>query len=234
MSLMQSKDDYNNSSSNFSNDYHSNDNDDRDDEHDSADNDSEESADNKICADKSIPRDWIPLINPALGDTYFSNETTGEVTWDKPQSNAMERRDNQGPNRSSPQVQEEEHKLSSQQLNSHEDETEDNAEPASVDDEDLPEGWFSIVDPDSGDVLGQQKMLNNDLSGDGYYANKNSGETSWDKPQSLLRLEKSPRTKEEKRLSLNGNGQDDDDDLPVGWFAVTDPQSGETYYANET
>jgi hypothetical protein len=31
-------------------------------------------------------------------------------------------------------------------------------------DEDLPEGWFSIVDPDSGDV---------------YYSNEITGETTW-------------------------------------------------------
>lgn len=162
--LMQSEDDYNNSSSNFSNDYHSNDNHDRDDEQDSADDDSEESADDEISADESLPRDWIPLIDPASGETYFCNETTGEVTWDKPQSNAMNRRDKQGQNRRSPQPREEENESSSQQLDSDEDETEDDAEPASVDDEDLPEGWFSIVDPDSGDV---------------YYANEKTGATTW-------------------------------------------------------
>lgn len=161
---MQSEDDYNNSSSNFSNDYHSNDNHDRDDEQDSADDDSEESADDEISADESLPRDWIPLIDPASGETYFCNETTGEVTWDKPQSNAMNRRDKQGQNRRSPQPREEENESSSQQLDSDEDETEDDAEPASVDDEDLPEGWFSIVDPDSGDV---------------YYANEKTGATTW-------------------------------------------------------
>lgn len=104
-------------------------------------------------------------------------------------------------------------------LQSHQQTDEEFEDSANFSNSESTNGWFSVVDPQSGDV---------------YYANEKSGETSWEKPQSLLRLEKSPRTQEEKRLSTNGNGQDDDDDLPVGWFAVTDPQSGETYYANET
>eukprot|EP00804_Cyclotella_cryptica_P001489 CCRYP_003714-RD/>CCRYP_003714-RD protein AED:0.34 eAED:0.34 QI:140/0.66/0.85/1/0.66/0.42/7/1908/789 len=339
----------NNSSSNFSNDYQSNDDDDQDDDQESEDDGSEESAEDEISADESLPRDWIPLVDPDSGDVYFCNEVTGQVTWEKPQFDAEEKTNKRGGRRRSPQArEEEENDSSSQQLDSDEDGTEDDAEPASVEDDDLPDGWFSIVEPDSGDVYysneitgettwdkpirsqtdnirstsqrqselqrdairdspnsdrdddGNNELVEDDLppgwvasvdpatgdeyfyneetgettwdkplsshertdeeledsstfsnsestngwfsvvdpqSGDVYYANEKTGETSWDKPQALLRLEKSPHKQDEKRLSTNGNTQDgndgDDEDLPDGWFAVTDPQSGETYYANE-
>lgn len=79
------------------------------------------------------------------------------------------------------------------------------------------EGWFPVVDQQSGDI---------------YYANERTGETSWDKPEAVLRLENAPHLQNEKPMWTNGNIQDDDD-LPDGWFALTDPQTGEEYYANE-
>lgn len=116
-------------------------------------------ADDEISADGSLPSDWIPLVDPDSGDTYFCNEVTGETSWDPPQFEKEEkkRRKNKATKRSEQQQQEEEEYEIRH----------DGEDTAAVDDteqEDLPEGWFSIVDPDSGDV---------------YYSNEITGETTW-------------------------------------------------------
>lgn len=81
--------------------------------------------------------------------------------------------------------------------------------------------WFPVVDPQSGDT---------------YYANERTGETSWEKPEEILRLENAPHnnsiTQNETPLLTNEPNQNDDN-LPPGWFAVTDPQSGDEYFVNE-
>lgn len=81
--------------------------------------------------------------------------------------------------------------------------------------------WFAVVDPQSGET---------------YYANERTGETSWEKPQALLRIENEPHNsnnfQDNTRLLTNGPAQNDNE-LPPGWFAAMDEQSGEEYYVNE-
>ena len=33
----------------------------------------------------ALPAGWIALQDPTSGNTYYANQTTGEVTWDRPQ-----------------------------------------------------------------------------------------------------------------------------------------------------
>jgi hypothetical protein len=150
-------------SSGFSNDYQNNNN------NEEEQSEEEEGAE-EDSVDESLPSDWIPLVDPASGDTYFCNEVTGEVTWDKPQFDPEEeekRQSSRGQRRPQDKMDKsEEGEESSQLLDSEQFKSEDGTEdddPASVDDE-LPEGWFLIVDPASGDV---------------YYSNEITGETTW-------------------------------------------------------
>jgi hypothetical protein len=80
--------------------------------------------------------------------------------------------------------------------------------------------WFAVVDPQSGET---------------YFANERTGETSWEKPRALLMLENEPHNskfQDDTRLLTNGPAQNDNE-LPPGWFAAMDEQSGEEYYVNE-
>lgn len=79
-------------------------------------------------------------------------------------------------------------------------------------DDSLPPGWFGAVDEDSGDQ---------------YYCNEVTGETTWDFPTGPAIPDTEPV---ESPVEVDG---DDDDDLPQGWFEVTDPSSGDLYYCNE-
>lgn len=88
---------------------------------------------------------------------------------------------------------------------------------------DLAIDWFPATDPNSGET---------------YYVNERTGETSWDKPEALLQLDNSPHNvaaneqKDEIQMLTNGPSQNENS-LPPGWFAATDAQSGEEYYVNE-
>jgi hypothetical protein len=143
-----------NNDSNYSNDYQTNN-----------EEPNQSPADDEISADDSLPSDWIPLVDPDSGDTYFCNEITGETTWDKPQfdeDEKRERRRNKIVHRDDDVVEVDQDEQDGEEERI--DEYEKDAGLGDNDDEDLPEGWFSIVDPDSGDV---------------YYSNEITGETTW-------------------------------------------------------
>ena len=120
--------------------------------------------DDEISADDSLPRDWLPLVDPDSGDTYYSNEVTGETTWDKPQFG----RDDTEEETSEVTPSLSDNRQSLLELDEAVDDSiaEDESNLLEEEErlEDLPEGWFSILDPDSGDV---------------YYSNEITGETTW-------------------------------------------------------
>ena len=70
-----------------------------------------------------------------------------------------------------------------------------------------------------------------DLNQD-FQSNEATGETTWDLPTQ-------PAIVEDDTISSNTNsnsnqgGESQDDQLPNGWFSVTDPASGDVYYCNE-
>eukprot|EP00929_Paragymnodinium_shiwhaense_P079859 TRINITY_DN41628_c0_g1_i1.p1 TRINITY_DN41628_c0_g1~~TRINITY_DN41628_c0_g1_i1.p1 ORF type:complete len:1389 (+),score=315.31 TRINITY_DN41628_c0_g1_i1:133-4299(+) len=74
----------------------------------------------------------------------------------------------------------------------------------------LPEGWESVVDPSSGKV---------------YYANRRTGESSWDMP--ALKVQSKPPAVAAAAPALQAP-----DSLPEGWETAVDPASGQVYYAN--
>lgn len=86
------------------------------------------------------------------------------------------------------------------------------------DDEGLPEGWYSAIDPDSNER---------------YYCNDETGESQWERPEQEQTSQESSQLDEDNDQSW----QDKEDEsevsgLPEGWEAILDPSSGEYYYYN--
>mmetsp|Transcript_15577 Transcript_15577/g.24167 ORF Transcript_15577/g.24167 Transcript_15577/m.24167 type:complete len:518 (+) Transcript_15577:144-1697(+) len=88
-----------------------------------------------------------------------------------------------------------------------------NAEEEEDDDDDLPEGWFSAIDPDSNER---------------YYCNDQTGESQWERPEQEQTSQESSQPSEDNDQSLQD--ADVSENLPEGWEAILDPSSGEYYY----
>ena len=87
----------------------------------------------------------------------------------------------------------------------------------------LAPGWEAIVDADSGDY---------------YYFNKDTGETSWEEPKPI---QAPPRTAKTPRGFRKGNNEfaksfkdlKKTSTLAPGWEAIVDADSGDYYYFNK-
>lgn len=156
--------------------------------------------------DDDLPPDWIALEDADSGDTYYLNQATMATTWDRPSNG----------NPSDQRVGMADADDTSQQQSGNEASVEDNH------DEDLPPGWETILDPSSGDY---------------YYAHESTGETQWERPE----LSQSQSDLAQDNFSNQQGPSDDENDdelpqdenLPIGWFAAIDEDSGDQYYCNE-
>jgi hypothetical protein len=82
-------------------------------------------------------------------------------------------------------------------------------------DEILPPGWFAAIDEDSGDH---------------YYCNEVTGETTWDIPtDSAIANEKLNNSNQAPVVEVDEKYHG----IPPGWFATTDPDRAELYFCNE-
>jgi len=81
------------------------------------------------------------------------------------------------------------------------------------DDDDLPEGWFSAIDPDSKER---------------YYCNDQTGESQWERPEQEQTSQQSSQPGEDNDQS--SQDADVSGNLPEGWEAMLDPSSGDYYY----
>mmetsp|Transcript_8712 Transcript_8712/g.16665 ORF Transcript_8712/g.16665 Transcript_8712/m.16665 type:complete len:706 (-) Transcript_8712:344-2461(-) len=163
------------------------------------DNDDDDDNDNRDDDNNDdLPPGWIAVVDPDSGDTYYVNEATGETTWDRP---------------SSPSNHASQSSLHASQRSVN---SSGHGTNASSDDKDehLPPGWLAVLDPDSGDH---------------YYVNESTGETTWDRPPGEHRA--SSRSFGASQPSIHTS--DDDADLPPGWLSVDDPDTGDTYYVNK-
>lgn len=82
-----------------------------------------------------LPPGWEAVLDPSSGDYYYAHESTGETQWEKPEFNDDE-----------PYVAEDSY--SNNQSSTVDDNDNDDGLAS---DDNLPEGWFSAVDEDSGD-----------------------------------------------------------------------------------
>lgn len=68
-------------------------------------------------------------------------------------------------------------------------------------------------------VIGWKKLIDS-ATGDAYFWNQETGETSWENPK-------------EENLKAEENEDDALKQLPKGWTSVVEPNTGETYYWNQ-
>lgn len=154
--------------------------------------------------DNDLPPDWIALEDADSGDTYYLNQVTMATTWDKP-------------------CKENGHGASvASEMDQNSQQASDNDSSAdATNDNILPPGWEPVLDPSSGDY---------------YYAHE-SGETQWDRPEfSQSDHSGMDSSTNQAPPQDDGDGDDhptDDEDLPPGWFAAVDEDSGDRYYCNE-
>ncbi|KAL9179415.1 hypothetical protein ACHAXT_008705 [Thalassiosira profunda] len=212
-------------------------------------------ASGSVLDNDDLPPDWVALEDADSGDTYYLNQVTNQTTWDRPtkdegDSQAGSVADTYTDASSQEQLEATDASAASEHTSdlppgweaildpssgdyyfAHEngettwdrptfpglsvastadDDSASQQQSEFTEDEVLPPGWFAAVDEDSGDK---------------YYCNEITGETTWDLPTA-------PATDNQSAADLSLS-QDGDASLPPGWFAVTDPSSGDDYYVRE-
>lgn len=185
----------------------------------------------------SLPEGWQRVVDPASGSMYFYNEIDNLTSWDPPPTMALD--------------------SNAQTTDAATDKGELEAvepkpgEEGGGGEEQLPENWQEIEDPDSGGV---------------YYYNSVTGDTSWERPAgedqaepvdsgpaegvdngvslSVGKLESTECESDPPAESLILNEAQGEDlghsslevsqtkDLPPGWEEVVHPDSGDVYYYN--
>eukprot|EP00529_Nitzschia_sp_RCC80_P008074 CAMPEP_0113497528 /NCGR_PEP_ID=MMETSP0014_2-20120614/30680_1 /TAXON_ID=2857 /ORGANISM="Nitzschia sp." /LENGTH=1305 /DNA_ID=CAMNT_0000391477 /DNA_START=37 /DNA_END=3951 /DNA_ORIENTATION=- /assembly_acc=CAM_ASM_000159 len=196
-----------------------------------------------------LPDDWVTVQDEA--GTYYYNTVSGETTWDRPTSDQPP-----GHPDTADTIEDEQTEPlpldaaggngSLQQEMPAEDEVsceEDAAPPVEQEEEEqLPAGWYSSVDPDSGLA---------------FYVNEETGVTQWTRPaesdegaaigqeedldapiaDEALPSEPSETDEvpyeEEAAPPVEQEEEAEEEQLPGGWYSSVDPGSGLTFYVNE-
>jgi hypothetical protein len=184
---------------------------------------------------EDLPDQWVESTDPQSGNTYYYNTVTEEVSWDTPR-NVSNTSESSKTEDSSNIHQEAGSNL--QANNGTRAEIVDNGDgnddkinlPRS---ENLPDGWEEVEDSSSGQI---------------YYYNADSEETSWERP--FVEIVKSVEESvddlkeyvEDDGSNMGGDAKNEDEDcddpiaediLPAGWERVKDPSSGQIYYYND-
>jgi len=169
-----------------------------------------------------LPDYWVEAEDPSSGGFYFYNTLTEEVSWERPSDSTES--------------------SASGELNgdftfdeiNNDDHVGSDTESIESVRSPLPEGWVESTDPTSGDT---------------YYYNVNSEETSWDRPEKspsksvpkqLVETKAKSDTQSEPDYVMTPNEgeepiKNDMNDLLDGWVEVIDSSSGNCYwYNNET
>eukprot|EP00980_Cylindrotheca_fusiformis_P026306 scaffold15772_cov162-Cylindrotheca_fusiformis.AAC.8 len=158
--------------------------------------------------------EWVATFDESNGQTYYYNTVTKETTWEKPTSSVKDKANavvEPGP-------------MVENEFVGDEDGDADSIEGASDKDDPVSSEWVATVDETSGQT---------------YYFNTVTQETSWEKPISVVRSEIEPESEvagddtpavEEYALA-NGESKGNESDIPVGWEEVVD-ETGATYYFN--
>ena len=135
---------------------------------------------------------WAEATDPSSGKTYYFNADSQETRWDRPVVDS-------GTICNAETKEGDENGKDTMDFNSAAE-----AESKAAKGGDLADGWEEVQDP---------------TTGKNYYYNKETQETSWEKPTSTT---SEPGTDES---ALPSEGEND-------WVETVDPSSGETYYYN--
>ncbi|EJK46801.1 hypothetical protein THAOC_34514 [Thalassiosira oceanica] len=169
-----------------------------------------------------LPPGWEAIFDDATGDTYYAH-INGDTQWERPERNEDDiEQDKQQALVTLPQSPEDNEQSGNHQQSPQEDE-----------DEGLPEGWYSSVDPDSGDTYYVNEATQetswdrpgggvlDEASGDYYYVNEATQETTWDRPSVEYAA---PAAANDGEGSPSSSASSN---LPEGWFSAIDETSGE-------
>ena len=160
-----------------------------------------------------LPPGWEAILDPGSGDYYYAHES-GETQWDRPGADdgtltsggdGTLTSGGDGTFTSNQQS-----TVASASVNS--------SSVKTGDTDGLPAGWFAAVDEDSGDT---------------YYCNEKTGVATWDFPTEPAIVNEDDSTSKPDHTPVESPVEDEGDDLPDGWFGVTDPASGDTYYVHD-
>ena len=140
-----------------------------------------------------LPEGWAAIKDTQSGETYFVNVESGETSWEPPFKS---------------QPQKGEVDTAKQPVRSNETKRdaylpEASSEPLA----ELPVGWDAVVDPASGEI---------------YFFNEETGETSWDRPRD-----------ERKAVPVLHVCSPDEQARPDGWRVVGDDTSGEKSFVDD-
>merc|ERR1712238_404873 len=160
----------------------------------------------------NLPDSWVEQEDTSSGQIYFYNSTTGETSWNRPTNKEEEEVGSlDGLNGTEP-------------LNNEEGDDNETEGDASNESDNLPDGWVEQEDPSSGQI---------------YFYNSTTGETSWDRPSkkeevevdSLDRLNGTEDPYDEDGDSeTEGAASNASNNLPDGWVEQEDPLFGQVCY----
>eukprot|EP00934_Nitzschia_sp_Nitz4_P008522 Nitzschia sp. Nitz4//scaffold34_size148208//91553//101858//NITZ4_002988-RA/size148208-snap-gene-0.209-mRNA-1//1//CDS//3329548819//8512//frame0 len=202
-------------------------------------------------ADASVPESptlfagWVEVVDPSSGQTYYYNEETQETSWEPPTAPAEEeleeavaQDENVDAHDGEPEVAAETPEVA--QGDDKPPESEEPEAVASAPSTSLLPGWVEVVDPSSGQS---------------YYYNEETQETSWEPPMAppvkeyldvvedaaidgTDEIEETPEVAESNEQHTESEVEPEVDSallntLLPGWVEVVDPSSGKTYYYNE-
>ena len=201
--------------------------------------------------DTELPADWESAVDPVHGDIFYYNRITGETSWTRPEEFAEESSGRTGQEECGDRLEnigdsnvEKDSSPGETNTNETDDIPDDNGDVIpKVQDEassPLPEYWTKARDPSSGDI---------------YFFNTLTQETSWERPSQgdTAAIDQTPNKKllpedsglEEKvdpigAVTLSKSADDEYPKDETGdkiqsseWEECIDPQSGATYFFNE-
>ncbi|KAL3815820.1 hypothetical protein ACHAXA_009308 [Cyclostephanos tholiformis] len=207
-------------------------------------------------SDDNFPPGWIALEDADSGETYYLNQVTMATTWERPsEGNGSEIEARNGEKQSSengrlsynngdlppgweavldpssgdyyfahesgksqwelPEFDQAEYGVAFDTSGEKARSVGNNRFDSPLDGILLP-GWFAALDEDSGDH---------------YYSNEMTGETTWDIPTDLAAVHDNPNDPDQALVVEEV--EDDYHDIPPSWFAVTNPDSADLYFCNE-
>ena len=157
-----------------------------------------------------LPKGWIESADPTTGQVYYYNVESEETSWDKPNETCESLlRDQSTPNES----------------------IVGSTKRAST--EDAAQLEYELDKPPGTESLDEWEEIDDPSSEKPYFFNRETGETSWDRPEGMNLLKKSSLVPSHDAKETRDDDANDDKDIVLqGWENVVDPSSGNSYWFN--